>query len=59
MLQRLRRTTKALFYGRNGISPNIDKFLNNHGDEFVLEIYFEKRIFIHFDWIVENTIQTI
>ena len=36
MLQRLKRTTKALFYGRNGISPNIDKYLNNLGDEFIL-----------------------
>ena len=38
MLQRLKRTTKALFYGRNGISPNIDRYLNDHGDEFILEM---------------------
>ena len=36
MLQRLKRTTKALFYGRNGISPNIDRYLNDLGDEFIL-----------------------
>ena len=38
MLQRLKRTTKASYYGRNGISPNVDKFLTDHGDEFILEM---------------------
>ena len=44
MLQRLKRTTKALFFGRNGISPNVDKFLNDHGDEFILEMIISRNV---------------
>ena len=44
MLKRLKRTTKALFFGRNGISPNVDKFLNDHGDEFILEMIISRNV---------------
>ena len=44
MLQRLKGTTKALFYGRKGISPNVDRFLNDHGDEFILEIIISRNV---------------
>ena len=44
MLQRLKRTTKSLFFGRNGISPNVDKFLNDHGDEFILEMIISRNV---------------
>ena len=44
MLQSLKRTTKALFYGRNRISPNVDKFFNDHGDEFILEIIISRNV---------------
>ena len=42
MLQRLKRTTKALFFGRNGISPNVDKF--GDGDEFILEMTISRNV---------------
>ena len=44
MLQRLKRTTEALFYGRNGFSPTVDKFLNDHGDEFILEMIISRNV---------------
>ena len=44
MLQRLKRTSKALFYGRNEISPNVDKFLADHGDEFILEMIISRNV---------------
>ena len=44
MLQRLKRTTKALFYERNGIAPNVDRFLNDHGDEFILEMIISRNV---------------
>ena len=44
MFHRLKRTTKALFYGRNSISPNVDKFLNDHGDEFILEMIISRNV---------------
>ena len=37
-------TTEALFYGRNGISPNVDKFLTDHGDEFILEMIISRNV---------------
>ena len=44
MLRRLKRTTKTLFYGRNGISPNVDNFLKDHGDEFILEMIISRNV---------------
>ena len=44
MLQRLERTTKALFYERNGIAPNVDRFLNDYGDEFILEMIISRNV---------------
>ena len=44
MLQRLKRTTKSLLFGRNGISPNVDKFLNDHGNEFILEMIISRNV---------------
>ena len=38
MLQRLKKTTNALISGRKGISPNVDKFLRDHGDEPITEM---------------------
>lgn len=38
MLRRLKKTTKSLFFGRDGIPPNVDRFLNDHGNEFILEM---------------------
>ena len=42
MLQRLKRTTKSLLFGRNGISPNVDKF--GDGDEFILEMTISRNV---------------
>ena len=44
MIQRLKGTTKALFHERNGISPNVDRFLNDHGDEFILEMIIARNV---------------
>ena len=33
MFERLKKTTKALIYCRHRISPNVDKFMRDHGDE--------------------------
>ena len=44
MLQSLKRTTKALLYGRNGISPNVNRYLNDHGDEFILEMIISRNV---------------
>ena len=38
MFERLKKTTKALVYGRENISPNVDKFMRDHGDEPILEM---------------------
>ena len=38
MLQRLKKTANALILGRKGISPNVDKFLRDHGDEPITEM---------------------
>ena len=37
-LRRFKKTTKSLFFGRDGIPPNVDRFLNDHGNEFILEM---------------------
>ena len=44
MLQRLKRTTKSLLFGRNGISPNVDRYINDHGDEFILETIISRNV---------------
>ena len=40
----MKRTTKALFYERNGIAPNVDRFLNDHRDEFILEMIISRNV---------------
>ena len=44
MLQRLKKTTRSLIYGRDGISPNVDKFMRDHGDEPVLEMIISRNV---------------
>ena len=44
MLRRLKRTTRSLFHGRNGISPNVDRFLTDHGDEFILQMIISRNL---------------
>ena len=38
MFERLKKTTWALIYGRDGISSTVDEFMKDHGDETVLEM---------------------
>ena len=44
LFERLKKTTKALIYGRENISPNVDKFMRDHGDEPILEIIISRNI---------------
>ena len=44
MFGRLKKTTKALVYGRDNISPNVDKFMRDHGDEPLLELIISRNI---------------
>ena len=44
MLERLKKTTRSLIYGRDGISPNVDKFMRDHGDEPVLEMIISRNV---------------
>ena len=44
MLQRLKKTANALILGRKGISPNVDKFLRDHGDEPILEMIISRNV---------------
>ena len=44
MLQRLKKTANALVLGRRGISPRVDEFLKNHGDEPVLEMIISRNV---------------
>ena len=44
MFERLKKTTKALVYGRDNISPNVDKFMKDHGDEPILELIISRNI---------------
>ena len=44
MLERLKKTANALVLGRRGISPNVDKFLKDHGDEPILEIIISRNV---------------
>ena len=44
MFERLKKTTTSLFLGRRGISPNVDKFMRDHGDEPILEIIISRNV---------------
>ena len=44
MFERLKKTTKALVYGRDNISPNVDKFMRDHGDEPILELIISRNV---------------
>ena len=44
MLERLKKTANALVLGRRGVSPNVDKFMRDHGDEPVLEMIISRNV---------------
>ena len=44
MFERLKKTANALVLGRMGISPNVDKFQKDHGDEPVLEMIISRNV---------------
>ena len=44
MFERLKKTTRALVYGRENISPNVDKFMRDHGDEPILEMIISRNV---------------
>ena len=44
MFERLKKTTRSLIYGRDRISPNVDKFMRDHGDEPVLEMIISRNV---------------
>ena len=44
MFERLKKTTKSLIYGRENISPNVDKFMRDHGDEPILEMIISRNV---------------
>ena len=44
MFERLKKTTKSLIYGRENISPNVDKFMRDHGDEPLLEMIISRNV---------------
>ena len=44
MFERLKKTTNALIFGRNGISPNVNKFMGDHGDEPILEMIISRNV---------------
>ena len=44
MFERLKKTTKALIYGRENISSNVDKFMRDHGDEPLLEMIISRNV---------------
>ena len=44
MFERLKKTTKALVYGRENIPPNVDKFVEDHSNEPILEIIISRSI---------------
>ena len=44
MFERLKQTTRELIYGRDGISPADDKFMRDHGDEFILEMIVSRNV---------------
>ena len=44
MFERLKKKTKALVYGRENISPNVDRFITKHGNEPLLEMIISRNI---------------
>ena len=44
MFERLKKRTKALVYGRENFSPNVDKFMKDHGDEPILEMIISRNV---------------
>ena len=44
MFERLKKTSKSLIYGRENISPNVDKFMRDHGDEPILEMIISRNV---------------
>ena len=44
MFKRLKKTTKSLIYGREKISPNVDKFMRDNGDEPILEMIISRNV---------------
>ena len=44
MFERLKKTTISLIYGRDNISPNVDKFMRNHGDEAILKMIISRNV---------------
>ena len=44
MLERFKKTANALVLGRRGISPNVDKFMRDHGDEPILEMIISRNV---------------
>ena len=44
MLERFKKTSNALVLGRRGISPNVDKFMRDHGDEPILEMIISRNV---------------
>ena len=44
MFERLKKTATTLILGRRDISPNVDKFLKDHGDEAILEIIISRNV---------------
>ena len=44
MFERLKKTATSLILGRRGISPNVDKFMRDHGDEPILEMIISRNV---------------
>ena len=44
MFERLKKTATSLVLGRRGISPNVDKFMRDHGDEPILEMIISRNV---------------
>ena len=44
MLKRIKKTAEALLNGRSGISPSVDKFLQQHGDERITQLIISRNV---------------
>ena len=44
MFERLKKTTKALVYGRENISLNVDKFMRDHGDKPISKLIISRNV---------------
>ena len=40
----MKKTSKSLIYGRENISPNVDKFMRDHGDEPISEMIISRNV---------------